>query len=206
MFSGLAPQYFFFDFGFKESFVFFVIFVLSSFFLYKNNREFFLLNFFFIPIGFIPLYSYPNLFGIWLCSFLYIAFILAIYDAKYLAVPAWLNYLLVIEAFCSFFISSFVLDFFDILCEAFALVGLLAILQVVIRTALKREALGDGDLVFVFALGIAFGFFGGLEILFFGSLVGLLFILYKRKRKLLPMITFLWIGICLKILSGLYDV
>lgn len=206
IFLGLDPRYFFFDFGFKCSFIFFFMFASALFYFFRKKKEFFLANLFFIPIALISLYCYPYFFGLWLCSFLYTIFILALYDAKYLFVPTWLNYLLVIEAFCGLLIDSFFIDFFSIFCEALALVGLLALLQVIIYSFLNKKALGDGDLVFVFALGIVFGFFGGLEILFLGSFIGVLFAFYKRGRKLLPMITFLGIGLCLKILLGLFNV
>lgn len=205
IFSALDNEFYIFDFGIKASLWSLIPIIYCNFKIFKHYKIpwIFLLI---CLIDFLIFFSYENFFGLWLGIFLNFALLLAIFDVKYLAVPVWLNFLLVgivILKLC-FFVD--LQEVWGFLYQSLALVGFLSFLQVSMRVILNKEVLGDGDIVFIFALGLVFGFLQGLNILFLGSVIGVLIAFCRRKKDNLPLITLLVGGVFLEFLLGVFNV
>lgn len=203
--SILGSEFYSFDFGIKTSIWSLIPIIYCNFKIFKYYKISFVFSIIYF-IDFLILFSYENLFGLWLCAFLNFALLLAILDIKYLAVPVWLNFLLVgiaILRLCFFIVLQ---EIWEFLFQSLALVGFLSFLQVSMRVILNKEVLGDGDIVFIFALGLVFGFLQGLNILFLGSIIGVLIVFWRRKKDNLPLITLLVGGLFLEFLLGIFNV
>ncbi len=146
------------------------------------------------------LYIYDGIFAPWLSVLMSMAIFLALLDQKFLAVPSWLNFSFLLVALAGLL---GIWDFNHLeekLCLGLALGGFFALLQIFGREIFKKEVLGDGDIIFVIAMGWAFGM-AALEAIFLGGILGVGIAVWKSKRTL-PMISLMVLGIFVEFFLG----
>lgn len=192
-----------FDFGWKNSFFIlflWLVFCGYLFYRYKLNRIYF---FVFCILETLIAYAYNLYFGMCFGILFGMMLILSFLDIKYLAVPVLWNFFFALFASIFVFVDELWLNRF---LDAFALVGIFALLQNFGRYVLKKEVVGDGDIVFLFGFCFVFGIYGSLYAIFLGSLMGVLFAYIGKKSKKMPFITLMVLGIVLEFMIGLANV
>ncbi|CBG39796.1 prepilin peptidase [Helicobacter mustelae] len=190
------------DFGFKPIFWTLPLFLaaLYGLLVLHHFSRLWLLPGFLVLLGIF--FAFPSFFAMIFGGFFALAFLLALTDWRDLAVPTWLNFSLVVLGFVALF---GVLDPWQRLLESFGLLGIFAFLQNLGRYFMKKEMLGDGDLIFVLGLCLVFGWVSSMEAIFLGSVFGMFFVCI-RGRVPMPFISFMSIGIFFDFLLGLLDV
>jgi len=157
----------------------------------------------FIKLGFSLLLIYNLI-------FFYALIVLSFIDFKYKAVP---DYLLLIALVFSFFVTN--LDLIEAFKNAFIVSGAFVLLNFVISfyiqnvksrilkddTLKEQEAMGEGDIPILAALGVVLGLKGALIAIFLSSLFAIIPSIYfniKKKDIQTPFIPYLVLGLLIE--------
>lgn len=128
--------------------------------------------------------------------------VLALIDMRCLALPDLLNFIFL------FLCVSYGLILYPYPLESimfgFGVGGIAFVLKIFYQSVSGRDIIGEADIVLLSALGIAYGVFDTLCVVFSGSVIALLYMLvvfacgYKSVRDMkLPFVLFVFIGQCL---------
>jgi|LGOV01.1.fsa_nt_gb leader peptidase (prepilin peptidase)/N-methyltransferase len=110
-------------------------------------------------------------------------------DFKYKAVPDCIS-------IPALFVSLFIDDFLISLNDALLLAGGFALLRIVISWAIKKEAMGEADIIIAGIIGATLGVELGLAAIYISALIALpVFMIVKQKKYELPFIPFLAFGL-----------
>ncbi|MCE3039175.1 hypothetical protein [Helicobacter anatolicus] len=129
-----------------------------------------------------------------------VAFLLMIFDYKYFFVPALWNFLLCMIGVAGLYFYR--IDWHLLFIESLAMAGAFSVMQIFGRVVLKKEILGDGDIIFIFAWVMLFGFLESLFAMMFGGIVGIVFASIKNKKKV-PLIPVIILGTFMEFLLGM---
>ncbi len=114
---------------------------------------------------------------------------LSVIDLKYKAVPDSIS-------IPALFVSLFVDDFMISLNDALLLAGGFALLRIVVSWVIKREAMGEADIIIAGVIGATVGLELGLAAIYISALIALpVFMIVKKKGYELPFIPFLALGL-----------
>lgn len=114
---------------------------------------------------------------------------LSVIDFKYKAVPDCIS-------IPALFVALFVDDFLISLNDALLLAGGFALLRMIISWAIKKEALGEADIIIAGIIGATVGVELGLAAIYISALIALpVFLIVSKKGFELPFIPFLAFGL-----------
>ncbi len=114
---------------------------------------------------------------------------LSVIDLKYKAVPDSIS-------IPALFVSLFVDDFMISLNDALLLAGGFSLLRIVVSWVIKREAMGEADIIIAGVIGATVGLELGLAAIYISALIALpIFMIVKKKGYELPFIPFLALGL-----------
>lgn len=114
---------------------------------------------------------------------------LSVIDLKYKAVPDCIS-------IPALFVSLFVADFLVSLNAALLLAGGLALLRIIISWIIKKEAMGEADIIIAGIIGAVLGVELGLAAIYLSALIALpAFMIVSKKGYELPFIPFLTLGL-----------
>jgi leader peptidase (prepilin peptidase)/N-methyltransferase len=110
-------------------------------------------------------------------------------DFKYKAVPDVLS-------IPALFVSLFINDFLPSLQAALILTGAFALLRILISWFIKKEAMGEADIIIAGVIGGVLGIKLGLSAIYIAALISLpVFLVVSKKGYELPFIPFLSLGL-----------
>lgn len=116
---------------------------------------------------------------------------LSVIDLKYKAVPDNIS-------IPALFISLFVNDFLISLTDALILAGGFALLRIIVSWIIKKEAMGEADIIIAGVIGATLGIEYGLAAIYISALIALpVFLIISKKGYELPFIPFLALGLYL---------
>jgi len=114
---------------------------------------------------------------------------LSVIDLKYKAVPDCIS-------IPALFVALFVGDFLISLNDALVLAGGFALLRIIVSWIIKREAMGEADIIIAGVIGATVGVELGLAAIYISALIALpVFMIVKKKGYELPFIPFLALGL-----------
>jgi leader peptidase (prepilin peptidase)/N-methyltransferase len=114
---------------------------------------------------------------------------LSVIDLKYKAVPDSIS-------IPALFVSLFVDDFMMSLNGMLILAGGFALLRILISWIIKKEAMGEADIIIAGIIGAVVGVELGLAAIYISALIALpVFMIIKTKGYELPFIPFLALGL-----------
>ena len=114
---------------------------------------------------------------------------LSVIDLKYKAVPDCIS-------IPALFVALFVGDFLISLNDALVLAGGFALLRIIVSWIIKREAMGEADIIIAGVIGATVGIELGLAAIYISALIALpVFMIVKKKGYELPFIPFLALGL-----------
>ena len=114
---------------------------------------------------------------------------LSVIDLKYKAVPDSIS-------IPALFVSLFTNDFMVSLNDALLLAGGFALLRIIVSWIIKKEAMGEADIIIAGIIGAAVGVELGLVAIYISALIALpVFMIVKKKGYELPFIPFLALGL-----------
>lgn len=121
---------------------------------------------------------------------------LAIIDLIYLAVPDSINFLALFFAIAAGYFTL------ETISNAFIVAGGLSLLRMFMSFILKKEAMGEADIILGATMGAFLGIKGAMIALFLASLVAIAPAIVRRKKGIeeTPFIPFLVVGIFLAFL------
>lgn len=112
-------------------------------------------------------------------------------DLKYKAVPDNIS-------IPALFVSLFVDDFLISLTDALILAGGFALLRIIVSWIIKKEAMGEADIIIAGIIGATLGVQYGLVAIYISALIALpVFLIVSKKGYELPFIPFLALGLYL---------
>jgi leader peptidase (prepilin peptidase)/N-methyltransferase len=124
-----------------------------------------------------------------LCALFTMLLALSVIDLKYKAVPDSIS-------IPALFVSLFVNDFLVSLNDALLLAGGFALLRILVSWVIKREAMGEADIIIAGVIGATVGVELGLAAIYISALIALpVFMIVKQKGYELPFIPFLALGL-----------
>jgi leader peptidase (prepilin peptidase) / N-methyltransferase len=110
-------------------------------------------------------------------------------DFKYKAVPDVLS-------IPALFLSLFIYDFLPSLQAALVLAGAFSLLRIVLSWLIKKEAMGEADIIIAGVIGGVLGIKLGLSAIYIAALISLpVFMVVSKKGYQLPFIPFLSLGL-----------
>lgn len=114
---------------------------------------------------------------------------LSVIDLKYKAVPDNLS-------IPALFVSLFVADFMTSLNDALLLAGGFALLRIVVSWLIKKEAMGEADIIIAAIIGAVLGVELGMAAIYISAIIALpAFLIVSKKGFELPFIPFLTLGL-----------
>ncbi|HIP43903.1 MAG TPA: prepilin peptidase [Sulfurospirillum arcachonense] len=114
---------------------------------------------------------------------------LSVIDFKYKAVPDCIS-------IPALFVALFVDDFLISLNDALLLAGGFALLRIFVSWIIKKEAMGEADIIIAGIIGATVGVELGLAAIYISALIALpVFMIVKKKGYELPFIPFLALGL-----------
>ena len=114
---------------------------------------------------------------------------LSVIDLKYKAVPDSIS-------IPALFVSLFVDDFFISLNDALLFAGGFSLLRIIISWIIKKEAMGEADIIIAGIIGAVLGVKLGLGAIYLSAVIALpIFLIVGKKGYELPFIPFLAIGL-----------
>ena len=114
---------------------------------------------------------------------------LSVIDLKYKAVPDSIS-------IPALFVSLFVGDFLTSLNDALLLAGGFSLLRILVSWIIKKEAMGEADIIIAGVIGATVGVKFGLAAIYIAALIALpVFRIIKKKGYELPFIPFLALGL-----------
>nr|WP_024955124.1 A24 family peptidase [Sulfurospirillum arcachonense] len=114
---------------------------------------------------------------------------LSLIDLKYKAVPDNIS-------IPALFISVFVQDFLISLNDALLLAGAFALLRILVSWIIKKEAMGEADIIIAGIIGATVGVELGLAAIYISAIIALpVFLIVSKKGYELPFIPFLAFGL-----------
>lgn len=116
-------------------------------------------------------------------------FALSIIDLRYKAVPD-------LVSFPALFISFFARDFLSSLSDALLFAGGFTLLRMIVSWIIKKEAMGEADIIIAAIIGATLGVNLGLSAIYISAIIALpAFLLVGKKGFQLPFIPFLTLGL-----------
>ncbi|MCF6173901.1 MAG: prepilin peptidase [Campylobacteraceae bacterium] len=116
-------------------------------------------------------------------------FALSMIDLEYKAVPD-------IISFPALFISFFTRDFLSSFSDALLFAGGFTLLRMIVSWVIKKEAMGEADIIIAAIIGATLGINLGLSAIYIGALVAIpAFLIVGKKGFHLPFIPFLTLGL-----------
>jgi len=116
---------------------------------------------------------------------------LSVIDLKYKAVPDSIS-------IPALFVSLFVNDFLISLTDALILAGGFSLLRIIVSWIIKKEAMGEADIIIAGIIGATLGVEYGLVAIYISALIALpVFLIVSKKSYELPFIPFLALGLYL---------
>jgi len=114
---------------------------------------------------------------------------LSIIDLKYKAVPDLIS-------FPALFISFFARDFLSSFTDALLFAGGFTLLRMIVSWIIKKEAMGEADIIIAAIIGATLGVNLGLSAIYLSALIALpAFLIVGKKGFHLPFIPFLTLGL-----------
>ena len=114
---------------------------------------------------------------------------LSVIDLKYKAVPDCIS-------IPALFVALFAGDFLISLNDSLVLAGGFALLRIIVSWIIKREAMGEADIIIAGVIGATVGVELGLAAIYISALIALpVFMIVKKKGYELPFIPFLALGL-----------
>lgn len=114
---------------------------------------------------------------------------LSVIDLKYKAVPDCIS---IPALFVSFFVGDFIVS----LTDALILAGGFALLRIIISWIIKKEAMGEADIIIAGVIGATVGVELGMASIYISALIALpVFLIISKKGYELPFIPFLAFGL-----------
>lgn len=125
-------------------------------------------------------------------------FALSIIDLKYKAVPD-------LVSFPALFISFFARDFLNSFSDALMFAGGFTLLRMIVSWIIKKEAMGEADIIISAIIGATLGVNLGLSAIYISAIIALpAFLLVGKKGFQLPFIPFLTLGLFITWLMDKY--
>ena len=116
-------------------------------------------------------------------------FALSIIDLRYKAVPDLIS-------FPALFISLFTRDFLNSFGDALMFAGGFTLLRMILSWVIKKEAMGEADIIISAIIGATLGINLGLSAIYISAIIALpAFLLVGKKGFQLPFIPFLTLGL-----------
>jgi len=131
-----------------------------------------------------------DIFGTLIISVLFTMLLaLSVIDFKYKAVPDCIS-------IPALFVSLFVNDFLVSLNDALLLAGGFSLLRILVSWIIKKEAMGEADIIIAGVIGATVGIELGFAAIYIAALIALpAFMIVKKKGYELPFIPFLALGL-----------
>lgn len=118
---------------------------------------------------------------------------LSVIDLQTKQVPDSINFAALIFALVGGILES--RDFLGVLGSALSLAGLFTLLRFALQTTLRKESLGEGDIIVVATMGALLGWQVALIAVFLSALFALIILLaIAKKNYQIPFIPFLLLG------------
>jgi len=125
-------------------------------------------------------------------------FALSIIDLRYKAVPD-------LVSFPALFISFFARDFLNSFSDALMFAGGFTLLRMIVSWIIKKEAMGEADIIISAIIGATLGVNLGLSAIYISAIIALpAFLLVGKKGFQLPFIPFLTLGLFITWLADKY--
>jgi len=125
-------------------------------------------------------------------------FALSIIDLRYKAVPD-------LVSFPALFISFFARDFLNSFSDALMFAGGFTLLRMIVSWIIKKEAMGEADIIISAIIGATLGINLGLSAIYISAIIALpAFLLVGKKGFQLPFIPFLTLGLFITWLMDKY--
>ncbi len=156
----------------------------------KISLQYPLVEFFTAIIFLVTFLKSDNMLQAGIYSALFSAlFALSMIDLRYKAVPDLIS-------FPALFISFFARDFLDSFTDALLFAGGFTLLRMVVSWIIKKEAMGEADIIIAAIIGATLGVHLGLSAIYLGALIAIPAFLIVGKRGFhLPFIPFLTLGL-----------
>jgi len=156
----------------------------------KISIQYPLVEFFTALIFLVTYLKSDNLMQAGILSLLFSAlFALSIVDLRYKAVPDLIS-------FPALFISFFARDFLNSFTDALLFAGGFTLLRMVVSWVIKKEAMGEADIIIASIIGATLGINLGLSAIYLSALIALpAFLIIGKKGFQLPFIPFLTLGL-----------
>ncbi len=156
----------------------------------KISIQYPLIEFFTAVIFFITYTKSENILQALILAILFSAlFALSIIDLKYKAVPDLIS-------FPALFISFFARDFLSSFTDALLFAGGFTLLRMIVSWVIKKEAMGEADIIIAAIIGATVGVNLGLSAIYLSALIALpAFLIVGKKGFHLPFIPFLTLGL-----------
>ena len=156
----------------------------------KISIQYPLIEFFTAVIFFITYTKSENILQALILAILFSAlFALSIIDLRYKAVPDLIS-------FPALFISFFARDFLSSFTDALLFAGGFTLLRMIVSWIIKKEAMGEADIIIAAIIGATVGVNLGLSAIYLSALIALpAFLIVGKKGFHLPFIPFLTLGL-----------
>ena len=156
----------------------------------KISIQYPLIEFFTAVIFFITYTKSENTIQAFILAILFSAlFALSIIDLRYKAVPDLIS-------FPALFISFFARDFLSSFTDALLFAGGFTLLRMIVSWIVKKEAMGEADIIIAAIIGATVGVNLGLGAIYLSALIALpAFLIVGKKGFHLPFIPFLTLGL-----------
>lgn len=156
----------------------------------KISIQYPLIEFFTAVIFFITYIKSENILQALILAILFSALLaLSIIDLRYKAVPDLIS-------FPALFISFFARDFLSSFTDALLFAGGFTLLRMIVSWIIKKEAMGEADIIIAAIIGATVGVNLGLSAIYLSALIALpAFLIVGKKGFHLPFIPFLTLGL-----------
>ncbi len=156
----------------------------------KISIQYPLIEFFTAVIFFITYIKSENILQALILAILFSALLaLSIIDLRYKAVPD-------LVSFPALFISFFARDFLSSFTDALLFAGGFTLLRMIVSWIIKKEAMGEADIIIAAIIGATVGVNLGLSAIYLSALIALpAFLIVGKKGFHLPFIPFLTLGL-----------
>ena len=166
-------------------------------------------EFFSALLAFFCFYHY-GIYGIFAYFCVIFLYALSVIDFEYLEIPDSLNFLSLFCAIAFFSFESPVFltqmpfpSFFESLICACVLMGFASFLRLFVGSLLKKEVMGEGDIIVFGSLGALLGLYFAFLSIFLAAFYALIFTLFYKKREI-PFVPFLFLGCFSVFVSKIY--
>ncbi|MDA3968958.1 prepilin peptidase [Helicobacter ibis] len=136
----------------------------------------------------VMLYYFFGVFGLLYFLLFLFFYCLAFIDYILLEIPSVLNFLVFFLAIATQYQSLY-----DCIINSLLFMGFISFLKIFLESILKKEVLGEGDIIIFGTIGASFDTLHAMICIFISALYALLFMIFYKKQ-IIPFVPFLFLG------------